>query len=119
MFSRELINPQRRRRISGSFSWIDHRLLSDGHLKEMSRDEILLYFFYVLVGDRNGISFYNYQTICGLLKIDSRSFALAQAALIGRSLIAYQDRRVQVLQLRCQLTKREAIKTQRHRDTNP
>ena len=71
----------------------------DGHLKEMSRDEILLYFFYVLVGDRNGISFYNYQTICGLLKIDSRSFALAQAALIGRSLIAYQDRRVQVLQL--------------------
>ena len=44
MISRTPINPDRIRRITGSFSWIDHRLLSDGFLSAMTGEEILIYF---------------------------------------------------------------------------
>lgn len=60
MISKQPIVPERIRRLSGSFSWIDHGILTDGFLTSMSRDEILLYFFLVLVGDKNGVSFYSY-----------------------------------------------------------
>ena len=50
MISRKPINPNRIRRITGSFSWIDHRILHDGYLEFMSQEEMLLYFFLVLVG---------------------------------------------------------------------
>ncbi len=70
MISREPINPNRIRRITGSSSWIDHRLLHDGFLAAMRADEMLLYFFLVLVGDCNGISFYSYDKICVILKLN-------------------------------------------------
>ena len=99
MVSRKVIDPKRIRRITGSFSWLDHRLISGGYLKTMTSDEMLLYFFFVLVGDRNGISFYHYQKICHLLGMDDRHFAAAQQGLITKAFIAYQNGRVQVLQL--------------------
>lgn len=99
MISRTPINHTRIRKISGSFSWIDHRLLADGFLKEMTSDEILLYFFLVLVGDRNGVSFYSYDKICDLLKIDVDRFIYARDRLIDKSLIACDNGRFQVLQL--------------------
>ena len=74
MISKVPIRPDRLRRINGSFSWIDHRILSEGFLLSMSGDEILLYFFLVLVGDKNGISFYGYDKIYHLLKIEPEEF---------------------------------------------
>jgi len=65
----------------------------------MSGDEILLYFFLVLVGDKNGISYYSYEKICQLLKIEPDEFVNARDLLIDRSLIAYKQGRFQVLQL--------------------
>lgn len=99
MISKDPINHDRVRKISGSFSWIDHRLLSNGFLALMSHDEILLYFFLVLVGDKNGISFYSYDKICNLLKIDLDDYIQARDLLIKRSLIAYDNSRFQVLEL--------------------
>lgn len=99
MISKVPIKPDRLRRINGSFSWIDHRILSEGFLLSMSGDEILLYFFLVLVGDKNGISFYGYDKICHLLKIEPEEFVNARDRLIDRSLIAYKQCRFQVLQL--------------------
>ena len=61
MISREPINLRRIRKITGSFSWIEHRFVSGGFLSAMSHEEIVLYFFLVLVGDKNGISFYGYE----------------------------------------------------------
>ena len=43
------------RRIPGSFSWIDHRFIRDGHMQKLTRDEIALYAFFVLVGNRDGV----------------------------------------------------------------
>lgn len=99
MISKQPIVPERIRRISGSFSWIDHRILTDGFLTSMSRDEIVLYFFLVLVGDKNGVSFYSYDKICQLLKIELDEYIQARNLLLKRSLIAFQQGRFQVLEL--------------------
>lgn len=99
MISRTPINQNRIRRITGSFSWIDHRLLSDGFLTTMAGEEILLYFFLILVGDKNGVSFYSYDKICHFLKMDVDRFVWARNQLIDKSLIACENGRFQVLQL--------------------
>ena len=99
MISRKPINQNRIRRITGSFSWIDHRLLSDGFLSVMTGEEILLYFFLTLVGDKNGVSFYSYDKICHFLKMDVDRFVWARDQLIDKSLIACENGRFQVLQL--------------------
>jgi hypothetical protein len=99
MISKTPINPNLIRRITGSFSWIDHRLLSDGFLMAMAGEEILLYFFLILVGDKNGISFYSYDKICQFLKLDVDRFVWARDQLIDKSLIAGENGRCQVLQL--------------------
>ncbi len=99
MISKQPIVAERIRRISGSFSWIDHRILTDGFLTSMSRNEIVLYFFLVLVGDKNGVSFYSYDKICQLLKIELDEYIQARNLLLKRSLIAFQQGRFQVLEL--------------------
>lgn len=99
MFSKTPVCPERVRRIVGSFSWLDHRLISDGFLRSMSRVEIPLYFFLVLVGDKRGLSFYADGTVCELLKIKPAEYVRARELLIERSLIAYENGLFQVLQL--------------------
>lgn len=99
MVSREPIDPSRVRRIEGSFSWLDHRLVTDGFLGFMKPEEMLLYFFLVLVGDRNGISFYSYDRIATLLKMDIATLDRAIKGLVGQSLIATSQGRYQVLKL--------------------
>ena len=91
--------PERIRKITGSFSWLDHRLISGYYLQQMTRNEILLYFFLVLVSDKQGLSFYSDASICELLKIESVEFYQAREQLIKRSLIAYDKGLFQVLQL--------------------
>jgi hypothetical protein len=99
MISKQPIVPEQIRKISGSFSWIDHRILTDGFLNAMTSHEILLYFFLVLVGDKNGVSFYSYDKICQLLKIELDDYITARDLLIKRSLIACHQGRFQVLEI--------------------
>ena len=99
MISKTAIRPDRVRSITGSFSWIDHRILSKGFLLAMSKHEILLYFFLVLVGDKNGVSFYSYDKICQFLKIIPDEFVRARDLLIKKSLIAFHQGLYQVLQI--------------------
>lgn len=99
MYSKRVINKERIRRISGSFSWIDHRFINQGFIKELVSAEILLYLFLVTVGDRYGLSFYRDTSICQLLKMDKASLSLARKKLILASLIAYEDGIYQVLEL--------------------
>lgn len=99
MKSRSPIYPDRIRHISGSFSWLDHRLLHNGFLHLMQPEEMLLYFFLVLVGDRNGVSFYGYDSILHILKLTLDQYIAARNRLIDLSLIAFEDGRYQVLEL--------------------
>jgi hypothetical protein len=99
MLDKKLLNPARVRKIQGSFSWVDHRLITDGFLSDLSTLEILLYLFLVAVSDRNGISFYHQDKIASLLKIDLPSLGKAREGLIHRSLLAYKPPLYQILSL--------------------
>jgi hypothetical protein len=99
MSKKRPICPHRIRKITGSFSWIDHRFVGGGFLRALSRDELLLYFFLVTVGDKHGVSFYSYDTICALLKMDLDDYIAAHDALIARDLVAFSDGVFQVLPL--------------------
>jgi len=99
MQNKKVLDPQRVRKIEGSFSWIDHRFVTGGFLRDLSALEILLYLFLVAVSDRNGLSFYHDDRIASLLKIDLAALGQAREGLVLRSLVAYQPPLYQVLSL--------------------
>jgi len=96
---KRVLHPERVRKIEGSFSWIDHRFVTGGFLRDLSTLEILLYLFLVAVSDRNGLSFYHDDRIASLLKIDLPALGQAREGLVLRSLLAYQPPLYQVLSL--------------------
>ena len=59
----------------------------------------MLYFFLVLVADRDGLSFYGHDKICTLLRIDLDEFIQARDGLIYKDLVAFDGRTFQVLSL--------------------
>ena len=109
MRSHTPIDTTRIRTITGSFSWLDHRLLADGHLDTMTAEEMRLYFFLVLVGDKNGISFYGYDRICVIIKMNVEQLIPARDSLENKSLIAFDNGRYQVLQLPGRSIKRRSV----------
>lgn len=96
---KRVLYPERLRKIEGSFSWIDHRLITGGFLHDLSMIEILLYLFLVAVSDRNGVSFYHDDRIASLLKIDLAALGKAREGLVRRSLLAYEFPLYQILSL--------------------
>jgi len=99
MQNKKVLDPQRVRKIEGSFSWIDHRFITGGFLRDLSTIEIVLYLFLVAVSDRNGLSFYHDDRIATLLKIDLASLGKAREGLVTRSLLAYDPPLYQILSL--------------------
>lgn len=99
MIKKRILNPQRVRRIDGGFSFIPHRFLTDGFVSALSPEELLLYFFLVLAGDKNGLSFYSYDTILNLLHMRLEDYLQARDALITYGLIAFDGTLFQVLEL--------------------
>ena len=64
MIKKKILNRERVRRITGGFSCIPHRFLTDGFLEDLSQKELLLYLFLVMASDRYGLSYYAYDRIC-------------------------------------------------------
>ena len=96
---RSPILAERVRKIEGGFSFIPHRFLHEGFFAGLSRDELLLYLFLVLAGDRNGVSFYGHDAICTLLDIQIEAYLVARNGLLDKDLLAFDGRRFQVLSL--------------------
>jgi hypothetical protein len=99
MIAKKTLDPQRVRRINGSFAFIEHRFLRHGFWENLSHHELLLYIFLVLVADRKGLSYYSYDKICTLLRISVDEYILARNALIESDLIAFDGSLFQVLSL--------------------
>ncbi len=99
MIKRQILNTSRVRCIKGGFSFIPHRFLTGGFWRELNPDELLLYFFLVLAGDRNGLSFYSYDKICTLLKMQLDLYIQARDELMEKDLIAFDGTVYQVLSL--------------------
>jgi hypothetical protein len=99
MIKKHILNARRVRRIDGGFSFIPHRFLTDGFLSALDPQQILLYFFLVLAGDRHGLSFYSYDSICNLLQMSVDQYIQARDALINKDLIDFDGTLFQVLDL--------------------
>ena len=99
MIKKRILNAQRIRRIDGGFSFIPHRFLTDGFVSALDAGQLLLYFFLVIAGDRNGLSFYSYDSICNLLQMSIDQYLQARDALMENNLIAFDGTIFQVLDL--------------------
>jgi hypothetical protein len=98
--SRAPIVPERVRAIGcDGFAFVPNRFLRDGFFAELSSGERGLYFLLVLAGDRRGMSYYHYDTICSLLTMPLEDYVAARDALIAKDLIAFDGTRFQVLTL--------------------
>ncbi|HEV3028636.1 MAG TPA: hypothetical protein VG457_13745 [Planctomycetota bacterium] len=82
--------PDRIRRIQGSFAWLDHRLLREGHLEHLTLVDLAVYVFLVLAADSRGLSFYSKASITKKLQIDWDAFEGAKARLLERGLVAFR-----------------------------
>jgi hypothetical protein len=99
MIAKQPLGPDRRRQITGSFAFIEHRFLRDGFWSSLNQHECLLYVFLVLVADRHGLSYYGYDKICTLLRCTLDDYLLARNGLIAKDLIAFDGHLFQVLSL--------------------
>lgn len=94
------IRPDRIRRISNDgFAFVPHRFLRDGFFASLQHDELALYLFLLLAGNRDGVSFYRYDAICSILRVSLDDYLAARDALIARDLVAFDGTRYQVLSL--------------------
>jgi len=99
MTEKRVLVAHRIRRIGGSFAFIEHRFLRGGFWAVLSRHELLLYFFLVMVSDRHGLSYYSYDRICSMLHLHLDEYILARDGLIAKDLIAFDGAFFQVLSL--------------------
>jgi hypothetical protein len=99
MRGREPIVPQRRRRVPPQFSWVDHRLVRDGHLQGRSASALALYLFLVTVADADGLSWYSEEALCRQLSCEAAQLRHDRAELQQACLIAYRQPLYQVLDL--------------------
>jgi len=99
MITKKVLAANRIRRIDGGFSFIPHRFLTDGFLKTLSQQQLLLYIFLVLAADRYGLSFYSYDRICSFLHMTLEQYTAARDGLIEKDLIVFDGTLFQVLSL--------------------
>ena len=115
MIKKKVLRAERIRRIERGFSFIPHRFLTEGFLASLDQREVLLYFFLVLVSDRQGLSFYSYDAICSLLQLSVDDDIGDRDGLIEKDLIAFEGTLFQVLDLPAKppaLIKREGSPSQ-------
>ena len=96
---KKVLDPDRIRKINGSFAFIEHRFLRDGFFESLTPNELLLYLFLTLVANKDGISWYPYDKICGILKWILDEYLDARNGLICKNLIAFDGHVFQVLDL--------------------
>jgi hypothetical protein len=99
MIKKKVLNKRRIRRINGGFSFIPHRFLTDGFVRALHPQEMLLYFFLALAADRYGLSYYSYDRICSLLHMSVEEYITARDGLIKKDLITFDGTLFQVLEL--------------------
>ena len=96
MTEKPILCPERLRRVPRQFSWIDHRLVRDGHITRCTANALALYLLLCTVADAQGLSYYSDARAAALLSL---SESKARAELISAVLIAYRKPFYQVLSL--------------------
>ena len=99
MINKQLLRPQRLRRIPPSFSWVDHRLVRHDYLARADHSAWTLYLFLLTVADAQGLSYYSEAAICRRLRMEPLQLRAARQQLVQAELLAYQKPLYQVLAL--------------------
>ena len=93
------ICPDRIRTIPEQFSWVDHRLVRDRLIEQLTHEATALYLFLVTVADCQGLSYYSDASLCERLAMDTPTLVSARTCLYRAGLIAYRKPLYQVLSL--------------------
>jgi hypothetical protein len=99
MTVKQVIHPERIRKIPKQFSWIDGRLVRDRYLDKCTHSDASLYLFLISVSDARGLSYYSDNSVCKRLSMDSCLLSESRLRLIQLGLIAYKPPLYQVLDL--------------------
>jgi len=73
-----------------SYSIVDHQLLHGGYMKSLSHEALSLYLFLVIVGDRDGRSYYSQPSIVKILRFTDFELNKAIMDLQNYGLIQYR-----------------------------
>ena len=73
-----------------SYSIIDHQILHGRYLHRLSHESMILYLFLVVVGDRQGRSFYSDRSITEILRLSGPQLHHAREELISEGLASYK-----------------------------
>lgn len=99
MIEKHLIRSDRLRVVPSQFSWVDHRLVRDGHISKVSCEALALYLFLVTVSDSEGVSFWSDRSLLRRLNMNESWLKTARAELHDADLVAYERPLYQVLSL--------------------
>jgi hypothetical protein len=97
--AKRVLCEQRLRHIPAQFSWIDQRLVFEGHLGRVDAHAAALYLFLLTVADAQGLSYWGDARVARLLGIAPVGLARAREDLVRAGLIVYERPLYQVLAL--------------------
>lgn len=97
--AKRVLCEQRLRHIPAQFSWIDQRLVFEGHLGRLDAHAAALYLFLLTVADAQGLSYWGDARVARLLGIAPVALARAREDLVRAGLIVYERPLYQVLAL--------------------
>jgi hypothetical protein len=97
--AKRVLCEQRLRHIPAQFSWIDQRLVFEGHLARCDAPAAALYLFLLTVADVRGLSYWGDARVARLLSATDAGLVRARADLLRLGLIAYERPLYQVLAL--------------------
>lgn len=97
----------RLRHVPRQFSWIDQRLIRDGHIRGRTTAALALYLFLCTVADAQGSSYYSDARVCEMLGLDGAGLTAARRELLDAGLVAYRRPFYQVLSLEAHKVERE------------
>jgi hypothetical protein len=78
---------------------VDHRLVREGYIEQISHPSGILYLFLLTVSDAQGLSYYSDPAICKRLKMDQTTLNQTRDELVRLALVAYNKPLYQVLPL--------------------
>jgi hypothetical protein len=99
MTIKQVIHPDRIRKIPKQFSWIDGRFVRNGFLDKCKHSDASFYLFLITVSDARGLSYYSDSSVCKRLSMDNCLLSDSRLRLIQLGLIAYMNPLYQVLDL--------------------
>jgi hypothetical protein len=73
-----------------SYSMVDHELLHGGYLARLTHRAMALYLLLVVVGDREGRSFYSDSSLIALLRLETPELHRAREELVREGLVRYR-----------------------------